>query len=200
MLHQPPPPDMTTFSNYASYLWNKLILKLGACRGAKVIRIIADKPKYLPKPRELLHKSRSSKTGIMNKQDCNISDDGDLPHCKAYQMMLANPELKKQYIHYLMTKFIELTCLKKLRVHVIIDYEDIVYPCTVYNGVKFDLPMLQNKNGEADYNVWYHCITSTSQNFVILGSDTDIWVYGMIYKDCGWLGRKVVYIEKTIGV
>ena len=22
----------------------------------------------------------------------------------------------------------------------------------------------------------------------------------MIYKDCGWLGRKVVYIEKTIGV
>ena len=64
-----------------------------------------------------------------------------------------------------MTKFIELTCLKKLQVHVIIDYEDIVYPCTVYNGVKFDLPMLQNKNGEADYNVWYHCITSTSQIF-----------------------------------
>lgn len=25
----------------------------------------------------------------MNKQDCNISDDADQPHCKAYQMMLA---------------------------------------------------------------------------------------------------------------
>ena len=50
MLHQPPPPGMT-FSNYASYLWNKLMLKMGACRGAKVISIIVDKPKYLPKPR-----------------------------------------------------------------------------------------------------------------------------------------------------
>ena len=57
--------------------------------------------------------------------------------------------------------------------------------------------MLKNKNGEADFNIWYHCITSTSQNFVILGSDTDIWVYGIIYKDCGWLARKVVYVEKN---
>ena len=46
MLHQPPPPDMTTFSNYAKYLWNKLIFKLGVCRGARVIRIIVDKPIY----------------------------------------------------------------------------------------------------------------------------------------------------------
>ena len=198
MLHQPPPPDMT-FSNYVNYLWNRLILKLGAYRGAKVIRIVVDKPSYLPKPRELLHKSRSSKTGIMNKQDCSISDDGALPHCKAYQTMLANPELKKQYILYLMTKFIELTCSNKLPVHVILDYEGIACPCIIYNGVKFDLPMIQNENEEADYNVWYHCMTSTSQNCIILGSDTDIWVYGMMYKDCGWLGRKTVYVEKTVG-
>ena len=82
-------------------------LNLVFCRGAKVIRIVVDKPNYLPKPRELLHKTRSSKTGIMDKQDCYICDDGALPHCKAYQMMLANSELKKQYINYLMTKFID---------------------------------------------------------------------------------------------
>ena len=34
--------------------------------------------------------------------------------------------------------------------------------------------MLTNKNGEADYNVWYHCLSSLSSNIVILGSDTDI--------------------------
>lgn len=194
ILHQPPPPDVITFSNYAAYLWNKLIYKLGTCRGAKVIRIVVDKPKYLPKPRELLHRTRSSKTGIMNRQDCDIRDDGLLPHCKAYQMMLANPELKKQYVHYLMAKFTELGCCNKLPVHVILDYQDMC-PFIIYNGVKIDLPMLDNKNGEADYNVWFHCMTCTLQNVIILGSDTDIWVYGMVYKDCGWLGRKNVYVE-----
>ena len=197
-LYQPPPPDMITFSEYANYLWNKLVLKLGMCRGAKVIRIIVDKPKYL-KPRDLLHETRSSKRGVMNARDCPISDNDLISHCKTYQMMLANAQLKKQYTHYLMTKFVELTCLSKLPVHVILDYEDLGCPCTIYNGAMFDLPMLKNENGEADYNLWYHCMTSTSQQIVILGSDTDIWGYGMAFKDCGWLGSKVVYVEKTLG-
>ena len=34
---------------------------------------------------------------------------------------------------------------------------------------------------------------------IILGSDTDIWVYGMAYKGCEWLGNKTVYIERAIG-
>ena len=79
-----------------------------------------------------------------------------------------------------------------------LDYEGIACPCIIYNGVKLDLPMLKNNNGEADYNVWYHCMTSMLQNVIILGSDTDIWVYGMVYKDCGWLGRKIVYVEKIV--
>ena len=33
---------------------------------------------------------------------------------------------------------------------------------------------------------------------VILGSDTDIWVYGMSI-GCGWLGNKMVYVERAIG-
>lgn len=51
VLHQPPPPDINTFSSYAQYLWDKFIWKLGVQRGAKVIRIVVDKSQYLPKPR-----------------------------------------------------------------------------------------------------------------------------------------------------
>ena len=66
LLHQPPPPDINTFLAYAQYLWDKIIWKLGVQRGANVIRLIVDKPQYLPKPRELLHQFRSSNTGTMN--------------------------------------------------------------------------------------------------------------------------------------
>ena len=58
--------------------------------------------------------------------------------------------------------------------------------------------MLKNKNGEVDYNLWYHCMASTCSNVIILGSDTDIWVYGMALVGCGWLGNKTVYVERAI--
>ena len=39
MLHQPPPPHITTISSYAKYLWDRIVIKLGTQRGANVIRI-----------------------------------------------------------------------------------------------------------------------------------------------------------------
>ena len=45
-LHQPPPPDILTYDALAEYLWNKIVINLGVRRGANVLRIIADKPKY----------------------------------------------------------------------------------------------------------------------------------------------------------
>ena len=96
-----------------------------------------------------------------------------------------------------MQKLINLTSSKHLAAQVIFDYEDISQPCSVYNGNKINLPMLMNRNGEADCNVWFHCMTSTSRNIVILGSDTDIWVYGMIFMEGGWFPNKTVYIEKN---
>ena len=84
-------------------------------------------------------------------------------------------------------------------VHVIIDYEDISCPIGIYNGIQTELPMLQNQNGEADYNVWYHCMLSTSSHIIVLGSDTDIWVYGMAFLEYGWINNKEVHIEKSIG-
>ena len=58
--------------------------------------------------------------------------------------------------------------------------------------------MLQNKNREADYNVWFHCMMSCSRNVIVLGSDTDIWVYGMALLECGWMENKDVYVEKNL--
>ena len=97
-----------------------------------------------------------------------------------------------------MQKFIHITSTKYLAVQVILDYEDISQPCSIYRGNILDLPMLANENGEADYNVWFHCMSSASRNVVILGSDTDIWVYGMIFMEGGWFPNKTGYVEKSI--
>ena len=199
MLHQPPPPHITTFSSYAKYLWDRIVIKLGTQRGANVIRIIVDKPQYLPKPRDLLHEKRTGKTGKLNVDECKISANEAIPQCSKYQQMLANEKLKKEFISYLMKQFIKLGEDSNLSANIILDYEDIECPCAIYEGTKIQLEMLKNNNGEADYNVWYHCMSSTSSNIVILGSDTDIWVYGMSFIGCGWLGNKTVYVERAIG-
>ena len=47
-----------------------------------MIRIVVDKPAYLPKPRDLLHASRSDKTGKLSVDECNISADEMIPQCK----------------------------------------------------------------------------------------------------------------------
>ena len=193
MLHQPPPPHITTFSSYAKYLWERIVIKLDTQRGANVIRIVVDKPLYLPKPRDLLHTSRSDKTGKLSIDDCNISANEMIPQCEKYQQMLANENLKKKIISYIMNQFIKFGMDSNLSINIILDYEDIECPCAIYEGRKMDLEMLRNKNGEADYNVWYHCMSSLSSNIIVLGSDTDIWVYGMAFMGCRWLGNKTVY-------
>ena len=176
LLHQPPPSDIETFSSFANYLWEKIVVKLGVKRGANIIRIIVDKPKYLPKPRDLLHVSRSTRTGKMNMGKCEVCDEGAIPHSSEYQQFLANAQLKQNFIHYLMDQFIQLSCNKRLPVQIVIDYEDLNCSLSIYNGGQTYLPMLQNNNGDAEYNVWYHCMMFTSQNIIIMGSDTDIWV------------------------
>ena len=147
-------------------------MKLGIQRGVNVIRIVVDKPAYLPKPRDLLHASR---TGKLNEDDCNVSDEEMIPQCKRYQQMLANANLK--IISYLMDQFVKFGIDSNLSVNIILDYEDIECPCAIYQGSKMDLQMLKN-NGEADYNVWYHCVSSLSHNIIVV-----IRTYGYM----GWL-------------
>ena len=67
----------------------------------------------------------------MNTRECNIYHEGEIPHANTFQQMLANAELKKQLINYLMQKVIHTTSSKNLSVRVIFDYEGISAPCSV---------------------------------------------------------------------
>ena len=156
VLHQTPPPHITTFSCYAKYLWDKIVIKHGVQRGAEVIRIIVDKPAYLPKPRDLLHQKRSGITGKLNLDDCTIADDELIPQCNRYQQMLANGNLKQSLISYIMTKFTKFGSDDPMTIQLILDYQDLDCPCSIYMGGRSDLTMLKNKNGEADYNLCFN--------------------------------------------
>ena len=197
VLHQPPPPDVLTFLSFAKYLWKKVVTSLGVNRNARTVKIVVDKPSFLPSPRDLLHNKKSSKSGIMPAHECIIGDINTIPHCSDYQAMLANPKLKSQLVSYIMNKFQAYACSQHF-VNVLLDYEGISSPVSISSGSVLQVPCLANRLGEADYSMWYHCVTSTSNHIVIIGSDTDIWVYGMALKEGGWLGDKVVYVEKTL--
>ena len=158
MLHQPPPPDVATFLGFAKYVWNKIVLKLGVDRGDKTIRLIVDKPQYLPPPRQLLHACRSANTGVLRTSECVIAGDQLIPHSSTYQQMLANKDLKRKFITYLF----------KQPVHIIFDYKGAANPICIFNGMELDLPMLCNQQGEADYNLWFHGIRSTHTNVIVL--------------------------------
>ena len=184
-LYQPPPPDVLTYDSLAEYLWNKIVINLGVRRGANVLRIIVDKPKYLPKPRELLHALRSSKSGTMDESECQIIGEGEIPSAKEFQKLLANKLLKGQLITFLMTKFRNLALKADMQMNLILEYEDLNQPIIIRNQTELPLPMLSNQNGEADYNVWYHVKNTLTQNILVIGNDTDIWVYGMALFESG---------------
>ena len=146
-------------------IYGIIVIKHGVQRGAEVIRIIVDKPAYLPKPRDSLHQKRSGITGKLNLDDCTIGDEEMIPQCTRYQQMLANGTLKQTLISYIMTKFIKFGSDNPMTVQLVLDYQDLDCPCSIYMGGKSDLPMLKNKNGEADYNLWFHCMASTSSTW-----------------------------------
>ena len=199
LLHQPPPPDVLNFLDFSKYLWKKIVINLGVNRKAGTIKIIVDKPSFLPSPRTLLHKKRASKSGIMATNECTIGDTNNVPHCSSYQAMLANPLLKSKLIAYVMKAFQDFACVEHITSILVLDYEGVESPvCILPSGTVMNVPCLSNQLGEADYNVWYHCIQSLSNNVIIVGSDTDLWVYGMAFKESGWLRNKQVYVERTL--
>ena len=104
-LHQPPPPDICTLAAFSDYLWDRIVLKLGIGRGAKVIRIIVDKSQYLPQPRTILHTTRSGKTGTMGTDEFTTNADAHIPHGNTYQQLLANKDLKNSLIAYILSSF-----------------------------------------------------------------------------------------------
>ena len=102
-LHQPPPPDICKLAAFSDYPWERIVLKLGIERGAKIV----DKSQYLPPPRKILHTTRSGKTGTMGAHEFTIKADAPIPHGKTYQQLLANKDLKSSLIAYILSSFRE---------------------------------------------------------------------------------------------
>ena len=122
------------------------MINLGVNRNAKTIRIIIDKPCFLPSPRDLLHKSRSSKSGIMPTHDCTIGDLNSIPHCNMYLSMLANLKLKSDLVSYIMKKFQDFACSPQIvSIQIVLDYEGIDSPISISSESCIHVPCLRNQ-------------------------------------------------------
>ena len=61
-IHMPPLPSVSTFCDYFQVLWQQTVGKYVFQHQASHIYIVIDKPDYLPPPRSIVYKSRSSKS------------------------------------------------------------------------------------------------------------------------------------------
>ena len=89
-------------------MWKKIVTILGLRRVSIILQITVDKPKYLPKPHLLLYASRSSRSGIM--VESKITGEAENPHCKEFQQLLANKELKSSLITFLINEQVPIFC------------------------------------------------------------------------------------------
>ena len=56
--------------------------------------------------------------------------------------------------------------------------------------------MEPNKHGEGDVGVWHHCLRQPQKNFILLSSDTDVWMYGLLITKLSYqLQTKQVYVK-----
>ena len=195
-VHIPPPPDVTTYSTYFSYLWERAIDRLGIKRGFDHIYIVIDKPEFLPPPRSLVHQSRADKAGKLNDQPYTISDDQTIPH-NGFTALLSLKEYKTDLVKYisfkLTSKCVLISGVKAITF--IIDSPSAPSPFIIRQGSIQQHP--HNQHGESDYAVWHHAIHSPSMNIVIFSGDTDTWVYGLGLCELGWLEGKTVFVQRT---
>ncbi len=141
--------------------------------------------------------SRHSRTDVLEASTCVIGDEELIPHDK-HQQLLANKDLKGMLIKYLVRYLKNKALHNNLPCQLIIATEFTSNPISIYSESEVSVLTLKNAHGEADYNVWLHAISSLSRNILVIGSDTDIWVYGMALKEAGWLHGKTVYVERDV--
>ena len=194
-LHIPPPSDVETYSDYFSYLWQRVIEKLGVSRGFRQIYIVIDKPDFLPPPRQLVHQSRANKSGIKD-HPYTISDTQLIPH-NGFQSLLSTKTYKADLVKYISFKLTSKCILasRSTRVSFILDTPSAPRTYTLTEGSIIEYP--HNEHGESDYAVWHHAIHSQCRNIVIFSGDTDTWVYGLGLCELGWLEGKSVHIQRN---
>ena len=198
-IHMPPSPSVSTFYDYFQLLWEQTVGKYVTHHQASYIYIVIDKPDYLPPPRSIVHKSRSSKS--KSNQDSTakptVTDESQIPHGKAYSSLLANYQgFKAKLIEYLTENFIShaTSSTKQYNYSLIMDSPLLQSLSTIQSGNVYTSE--GNEHGEADYAIWYHCMHSPSNNLIIVSSDTDTWVYGLGICEAGHINHKQVYVQR----
>ena len=83
-LHIPPPPDVSNFADFASFLWLSIVKVYAIDLHCRYIYIVIDKPEFLPPPRTLVHKSRSKKSGRYSGHELQVTGPTPVPHGKSY--------------------------------------------------------------------------------------------------------------------
>ena len=193
-IHRPPPPDISTFSEYFQYLWNAAVTRNLSI--SKYLYIVIDKPDYLPPPRKIVHEGRRKKSGYFRGVEPVIEDNAPLPHGTTFDQLLALTSFKSKLIHFITQKIIQAsidyTALRPATI--VVDSPSVTCPQKILNGTLTE--HLINHHGEADYAMWHHAIHSTTSNILIVSSDTDTWVYGLGLSEHGYLAHKQVYVQR----
>ena len=195
--HMPPPPEVITFSQYSTFIWDTSVRKYGLHNKSKFIYLVIDKPDFLPPPRVLVHQSRAKATQESQSLDPEIGDEQPIPHDRAYTALLTSSEtFKQKLLKYLSTKMLQrsLETTTSTDIEVVIDTPSFTQPALIKSGtVHRQSP---NQHGEGDYAVWHHAIHTSSQHIVIISSDTDTWTYGLGLQEAGHLRDKIIFVQR----
>ncbi len=189
-VHCPPPPDNQTFGDFASHLWNTVIMKHGFSRHAHIVTVVFDKILYCPPIRKLIHKERNIKTKKQINPDLPpiIADNTKIIHGQNFSTALKDSKFKGKLIDYLSTFF---TAKAQMSLspgqHLIVDSPTFDQnPVHVSNGQICVATDRCNNKGEADNGLWFHCFKSPCNQVLVVAGDTDVYMYGLALFGCGY--------------
>jgi hypothetical protein len=194
-LHKGPADNNVTYSDFAQYLWNVVVHKVGLLRACRVI-IAIDKPQYLPKPRELVHDARKSAHRQDDVPDASqIESNNKVPHGLSFGAALSNADYKATLIQMVVDYFI---CIgqKRLSPGENLTIDSAYKSVCIEKDTVFDLD--KNEIGEADYAVWHHASNCPASVCIVSCSDTDIWAYGLAAFELGWLSPSTQYYVERV--
>ena len=187
-IHCGPSDSCDTYADFSVHLWNT-VHSTGLSR-ADVVSLIIDKPKYLPKPRELTHLNRKA-----TKQDILLTADDIQPFNKVprgtnFSAAFSDKDYKAALISFIVDNFIACATTLLPGKKMIIDSEYKTVTLTKEDVVHEE----PNQIGEADYAIWFHARKCDKDICIICCKDTDIWVYGLATFELGWLNPSVTFI------
>ena len=144
-----------------------------------------------------MHQARSKKASPVSEPEPKNSDASSIPHGNKYSSLLSVKTFKANFIKYLTNKFVDKAVIvtRMYPLQLIVDSPSSSTLLRICDGNVNQHP--PNKQGEADYAIWYHATHAPSSNVLAVSSDTDSWVYGLGIMEIGWLRGKTVYVKRS---